>query len=42
MIHSNGISFYKSEDCNAWPILGDVLELSPFSRPLDKQTRAKL
>ncbi|CAF1538688.1 unnamed protein product [Adineta ricciae] len=32
MIHSDGIPLYKSKNCNAWPILGAVLELPPFAR----------
>jgi hypothetical protein len=32
MIHSDGIPLYKSKNCNAWPILGAVLELPPYSR----------
>ncbi|CAF5167867.1 unnamed protein product, partial [Rotaria sp. Silwood1] len=32
MIHSDGIPLYKSKNCNAWPILGAVLELPPSSR----------
>jgi hypothetical protein len=32
MIHSDGVPLYKSKNCNAWPILGAVLELPPYSR----------
>ena len=32
MIHTDGIPLYKSKNCNAWPMLGAVLELPPFSR----------
>ncbi|CAM4864142.1 unnamed protein product [Rotaria socialis] len=32
MIHSDGIPLYRSKNCNAWPILGAVLELPPYSR----------
>ncbi|CAF2864933.1 unnamed protein product [Rotaria sp. Silwood2] len=32
MIHSDGVPLYKSKNCSAWPILGAVLELPPFSR----------
>ncbi|CAF5125114.1 unnamed protein product, partial [Rotaria sp. Silwood1] len=32
MIHSDGIPLHKSKNCNAWPILGAVLELPPYSR----------
>ena len=32
MIHTDGIPLYKSKNSNAWPILGAVLELPPYSR----------
>ncbi|CAF1299462.1 unnamed protein product [Rotaria sp. Silwood1] len=38
MIHSDGIPLYKSKNCNAWPILGAVLKLPPYSRTRDDNT----
>ena len=32
MIHCGGIPLHKSENLNAWPMLGAVLELSPMAR----------
>ncbi|CAF1104847.1 unnamed protein product [Adineta steineri] len=32
MIHSDGVPLYKSKNFSAWPILGAVLELPPYSR----------